>query len=105
MGMKNCRFKITNMKKSKYVVTAINALTGDREAISLPRPHRVAKRMLDAALACHESSNEFAPYSGYRLTLYKGERKPRIIPPPIKTGLKKCRDCISVRPVYFSVPD
>lgn len=89
--------------KRLYVVTALNALTGDREVISLPRPRKMARRLLDAALAYFEASSEFAAYSEYRLQLYKGERKPRITP-PIKSGQNKCTDCISVRPVYFSVP-
>lgn len=70
------------MKKSKYVVTAINALTSDREAITLPRSKKVAMGMLSAANTRYEACGEYVPYSGLRLQLYKGERNT----PPRKIG-------------------
>lgn len=79
------------MKKSKYVVTAINALTSDREAITLPRSKKVAMGMLSAANARYEACGEYAPYSRLRLQLYKVERKPSFT--PVKSGLNECTDC------------
>ena len=85
------------MKEPKYIVTAVNNLTGEREAISRPHSRWKTEELLTRARRNHVKHPQHACYSLLRMEL--------AVPPPLISTTTKCNDCKSVLDnVYFSIP-
>lgn len=61
------------MKEQKYVVTAVNNLTGEREAISRPHSRLKTEDLLTKARRDHRCHRKQACYSLHRMELWTGE--------------------------------
>lgn len=71
------------MKEPKYVITAVNNLTGEREAVSKPHSRWKAEELLVKARRDHARHRKQACYSLYRMQLYTGEQRLQFAPPVI----------------------
>lgn len=63
------------VKEPKYVVTAVNNLTGEREAISSPHSRWKTEELLTRARRDHRHHHKQACYSLHRMEQYHGEQK------------------------------
>jgi hypothetical protein len=63
------------MKEQKYVVTAVNNLTGEREAISRPHSRWKTEELLTKARRDHARHRKQAAYSLYRMELWPHEEE------------------------------
>lgn len=61
-------------KEPRYIITAINRLTGEREAISAPRSEWKAREMLDKMLSTPQKTK-------FRSRAYKYPRMERYVEP------------------------
>lgn len=61
------------MKEQKYVVTAVNNLTGEREAISRPHSRWKTEDLLTRARRDHRRHRKQACYSLHRIEPWTGE--------------------------------
>lgn len=73
----------TLKKETKYVITAVNALTGEREVISRPHSRWKTEDLLVKARRDHARHRKQAPYSLHRMQLYDAIEQD-VLPPPIK---------------------
>lgn len=73
----------TVKKEPKYVVTAVNNLTGEREAISRPHSRWKTEELLRKARRDHARHRKQAAYSLHRMQLYDAVQQD-IFTPPIK---------------------
>lgn len=86
-----------DMKKPKYVVTALNRLTGEREAISRPHGELKTEELLAKARREHRRHHDGSCYSLFRIErVPQGEQQTLGFAPPLKPGLSERNDCISV---------
>ena len=96
------------MKEPKYVVTAVNQLTGEREQISRPHSRWKTEELLTRARRDHRRHRTRACYSLHRMERYIEPEGtlPFAPPPPLKSGLPECKDRKSVLAAapYFSIP-
>ena len=67
------------MNEPKYVVTAVNNLTGEREAISKPHSRWKTEELLTKARRDQRRHRKYACYSLHRIQLWDGQQK---IPSP-----------------------
>lgn len=78
------------MKEPEFIITAVNSLTGEREAVSNPHRIEVCRKML-AAHRRRSSKQLQAPFSKYRI-----ERNPAAsdqwlpFAPPLKIQPSDC---------------
>lgn len=77
------------MNEPKYVVTAVNNLTGEREAISRPHSYRKTELMLKKARRDQRRHHGQAAYSNYRMQLWDSQQAIQFSP-PLKSGLPEC---------------
>ena len=70
------------MKEPKYVVTAVNALTGMREIISRPHSRWKTEELLTKARRDHRRHRNQAPYSLHRMERAEREGYLRFAPSP-----------------------
>ena len=72
------------MKEQKYVVTAVNNLTGEREPVSRPHSQSKTEELLMKARRDHARHHNQAPYSLHRMEQWQGEQQELKFTPPIK---------------------
>ena len=75
------------MKEPNYIVTAVNNLTGEREAISRPHSRWKTEELLQKARRDHARHRKQAPYSLHRMQPYDAVQQD-VFYPPRKTGRK-----------------
>lgn len=69
------------MNEPKYVVTAVNNLTGEREAISKPHSRWKTEELLLKARRDQRRHRKYACYSLHRIQLWDGQQKIPFTPP------------------------
>lgn len=69
------------MNEPKYVVTAVNNLTGEREAISKPHSRWKTEELLTKARRDQRRHRKYACYSLYRIQLWDWQQKIPFTPP------------------------
>lgn len=74
-----------NIREPKYVVTAVNNLTGEREAISRPHSRWKTEELLVKARRDHRKHRKQACYSLHRMEPWV-EREGTLPFAPLKTG-------------------
>lgn len=74
------------MKEPKYVVTAVNNLTGEREVISNPHSRWKTEELLTKAKRDHARHRKSAPYSLHRMQLYDAVQQDAFTPPIKQAG-------------------
>ncbi len=75
-----------NRKEPKYVVTAVNNLTGEREAISRPHSRWKTEELLVKARRDHRKHRKQACYSLHRMEPWVEREGTLPFTPPLKTG-------------------
>lgn len=68
------------MSEPKYVVTAVNNLTGEREAISKPHSRWKTEELLTKARRDQRRHRKYAYYSLYRMQLWDDQQKTPFTP-------------------------
>lgn len=92
------------VKEPKYIVTAVNRLTGEREEVSLPMALDKASALLMKARR-YARRQKGTGHHRYRVERFVPQEGVLPFAPPRKTGLSECKECKSVYPgVYFSTP-
>lgn len=69
------------MKEPKWVVTAVNNLTGEREAITSPHSRWKTEELLVKARRDHRRHRKYACYSLHRMQPWDGQQELRFAPP------------------------
>lgn len=77
------------MKEQKWIITAVNNLTGEREAVSRPHSRWKTEELLTRARRDNRRHRDGHCYSLFRMEQYDGEEQQLpFTPPPIKTNLE-----------------
>ena len=76
---------INQLKEPKYVITAVNQLTGEREVISKPHSRLKTEELLTRALRDNRRHCDGCCYSLYRMEQYQGEIQETPFTPPHET--------------------
>lgn len=66
---------MSRMQEPKYIVTAVNNLSGERETISKPHSRWKTEELLTKAMRDSRKHRKHAAYSLYRMELYTGQQK------------------------------
>lgn len=61
------------MKEQKWIITAVNKLTGEREAISRPHSRWKTEELLTKARRDHRRHRKQACYALYRMERFDGQ--------------------------------
>lgn len=65
----------TTIKEPRYIVTAVNNLSGEREPISKPHSRWKTEELLTKAMRDSRKHRKQAAYSLYRMELYTGQQE------------------------------
>lgn len=82
--------------KERYVITALDKLTGKRETISLPYVQDKAEKLLKKTKQVRKRCRDGHCFINLRLRLYQPESPNPRFTPPLKLREKKSKNCISV---------
>lgn len=83
------------MKEQKWIITAVNNLTGEREAVSRPHSRWKTEELLTRARRDQRRHRKQACYSLYRMERFV-EQEGKFPFAPLKSGCPECSDCKSV---------
>jgi len=72
----------TSIKEPKYIVTAVNRLTGEREAISRPHSRWKTEELLIRARRDNSRHRNQACYALHRMERYEGQEGTLPFAPP-----------------------
>ncbi len=64
-----------HFQEPKYIITAVNNLTDEREPISKPHSRWKTEELLTKAMRDNRKHRKHAAYSLYRMELYTGQQK------------------------------